>query len=51
MCWLPYIADMIRSALEFVAGVLAAQQIHSPSPSHKTRAGRLVRESVGARPR
>jgi hypothetical protein len=38
MCWLPYIADMTTPALKFAGrGLLAAQQIHSPSPPHKPR--------------
>jgi hypothetical protein len=31
MCSLPDIANMVRAALEFVAGVLAAQRIQTPS--------------------
>jgi hypothetical protein len=31
MCSLRDIANMVRAASEFVAGMLAAQRIHSPS--------------------
>ena len=51
MCSLPYFANMIRAALEFVAGVLVAQQIHSPSPSYETRAGKARARRGWARPK